>query len=169
MLSFLEPLAFGLHFVKVQSPEDMGKFLLIILLNSNHLVIYIFLVGRRSSGVMGEGIRRKSLGDRERSTLDIPSLSRSLTVLRIVTGTVWGVHEKDGQNLGKKPLHTACGGGHCHIWGDTEDHVWLAGLVPLPFCTTSQKGTCLQGDVNWGRWSWRPSEDVDTRIGSSWL
>ena len=74
MSSFLEPLALGLKFVKVQSPEDVGKFLLIILLNSNHLVIYIFLVGRRSSGVMGEGIRRKSLGDRERSTLDIPSL-----------------------------------------------------------------------------------------------
>ena len=50
-------------------------------------MIYIFLVGRRSRGVMGEGIRRKSLGDRERSTLDIPSLSRSLTVLRIVTRT----------------------------------------------------------------------------------
>ena len=71
----LQPLAFGLKFIKVQSPEDVSKFLLIILLNSNHLVIYIFLVGRRSSGVMGEGIRRKSLGDRGRSTLDIPSLS----------------------------------------------------------------------------------------------
>lgn len=58
--SFLEPLAFELKFVKVQSPEDVGRFLLILLLSSNHLTIYIFL-GRRNSGVMGEGIRRKSL------------------------------------------------------------------------------------------------------------
>lgn len=68
MSSFLEPLAFELKFVKVQSPEDVGKFLLIILLNSNYLAIYIFLVGRRSSGVMGEGIRSKRPGDRKRST-----------------------------------------------------------------------------------------------------
>lgn len=88
MSSFLEPLALGLKFVKVQSPEDVGKFLLIILLNSSHLVIYIFLVGRRSSGVMGEGIRKKSFGDRERATVLTPSPSGSLKTLGIVTRRV---------------------------------------------------------------------------------
>ena len=50
----LQPLAFGLKFVKDGSPEDVGTFLLGILIINNHLVIYIFLLGRRSSGVMSE-------------------------------------------------------------------------------------------------------------------
>lgn len=51
MSPFLEPLAFGLHFVKVQSPEDMGKVLADYLAgNSNHLVIYIFLVVKEQWG-----------------------------------------------------------------------------------------------------------------------
>ena len=56
----LQPLAFGLKFVKDGSPEDVGTFLLGILIINNHLVIYIFLLGRRSSGVMSEVVRQNS-------------------------------------------------------------------------------------------------------------
>ena len=56
----LQPLAFGLQFVTDGSPEDIGTFLLVILIINNHLVIYIFLLGRRSSGVMSEVVRKNS-------------------------------------------------------------------------------------------------------------
>ena len=56
----LQPLAFGLKFVKDGSPEDVGTFLLVILITNNHLVIYIFLLGRRNSGVMSEVVRKNS-------------------------------------------------------------------------------------------------------------
>ena len=38
---------------------------------------------------MGERVRRKSLGDRESATVDILSHFGSLTVLGIVTRTIW--------------------------------------------------------------------------------
>ena len=56
----LQPLAFGLKFVKDGSLEDVGTFLLVILITNNRLVIYIFLLGRRSSGVMSEVVRKNS-------------------------------------------------------------------------------------------------------------
>ena len=56
----LQPLAFGLKFVKDGSLEDVGTFLLVILITNNRLVIYIFLLGRRSSGVMSEVVRKNN-------------------------------------------------------------------------------------------------------------
>lgn len=107
----------------------------------------------------------------ERSALEIASPSGFLTVLRVVSGVVWAEYilkwarDKDGRNLGTN---------HC-LWHVVEasvpSGVTVCGLLVWCrcHCTTSQKGMRSQGDVNWGRWSWRPSEVVDTRVGSSWL
>ena len=62
----------------------MGTFLL----TSNHSVIYVFLVGRRSSKEMGEGVRRKSLGYRESAAVNILCRSGTLTGFEILTRTI---------------------------------------------------------------------------------
>lgn len=62
----------------------MGTFLLI----SNHSVIYVFLVGRRSCKEMGEGVRRKSLVYRESAAVDILCPSGTLTGFEILTRTI---------------------------------------------------------------------------------